>query len=55
MKTIIEAQGGATALAKRIEEATSALRHFRNIQVHHAPLIKAARQRPAHRLEEDDA
>lgn len=55
LKTIIEAQGGATALAKRIEEATSALRHFRNIQVHHAPLIKAARQRPAHRLEEDDA
>ncbi len=55
LKTIIEAQGGATALAKRIEEATSALRHFRNIQVHHAPLIGAARQRPAHRLAEDDA
>lgn len=55
LKTIIEAQGGATALAKRIEEATSALRHFRNIQVHHAPLIEAARQLPVHRLEEDDA
>lgn len=55
LKTIIEAQGGATALAKRIEEATSALRHFRNIQMHHAPLIEAARQLPAHRLEEDDA
>ncbi|MEP9404636.1 helix-turn-helix transcriptional regulator [Sphingomonas sp. VNH70] len=55
LKTIIEAQGGATALAKRIEEATSALRHFRNIQVHHAPSIEAARQLPAHRLEEDDA
>jgi transcriptional regulator with XRE-family HTH domain len=55
LKTIIEAQGGAAALAKRIEEATSALRHFRNIQVHHAPLIEAARQLPAHRLEEDDA
>lgn len=55
LKTIIEAQGGATSLAKRIEEATSALRHFRNIQVHHAPLIETARQRPAHRLEEDDA
>lgn len=55
LKTIIEAQGGAAALAKRIEEATSALRHFRNIQVHHAPLIEAARQLPAYRLEEDDA
>lgn len=55
LKTIIEAQGGATSLAKRIEEATSALRHFRNIQVHYAPSIGAARQRPAHRLEEDDA
>ncbi len=54
LKTIIEAQGGAAALAKRIEEATSALRNFRNIQVHHAPLIEAARQRPAYRLEEDD-
>ena len=55
LKTIIETQGGAAALAKRIEEATSALRHFRNIQVHHAPLIEAARQLPAYRLEEDDA
>lgn len=55
LKTIVEAQGGAAALAKRIEEATSALRHFRNIQVHHAPLIEAARQLPAYRLEEDDA
>lgn len=55
LKTIIEAQGGAAALAKRIEEATSALRHFRNIQVHRAPLIEAARQLPAYRLEEDDA
>lgn len=55
LKTIIEAQGGAAALAKRIEEATSALRHFRNIQVRHAPLIEAARQLPAYRLEEDDA
>jgi len=53
LKTIIEAQGGAAALAKRIEEATSALRHFRNIQVHNAPLIEAAR--PAYRLGEDDA
>lgn len=55
LKTLIEAQGGAAALAKRIEEATSALRHFRNIQAHHAPLIEAARQLPAYRLEEDDA
>lgn len=54
LKSIIDAQGGAAALAKRLEEATSALRHFRNIQVHNAPLIEAARQRPAYRLEEDD-
>jgi transcriptional regulator with XRE-family HTH domain len=55
LKTIIDTQGGVATLAKRIEEATSALRHFRNIQVHHAPLIEAARQLPAYRLEEDDA
>ncbi len=55
LKAIIEAEGGAAGLAKRIEEATSALRHFRNIQVHQAPLIEAARQLPAYRLEEDDA
>ncbi|OMJ31001.1 transcriptional regulator [Sphingomonas sp. Sph1(2015)] len=55
LKTIIDTQGGVATLAKRIEDATSALRHFRNIQVHHAPLIEAARQLPAYRLEEDDA
>ena len=54
LTSIIEGQGGAAALAKRLEEATSALRHFRNMQVQHAPLIEAARQRPAYRLEEDD-
>lgn len=54
LTTIIEGQGGAAALAKRLEEATSALRHFRNMQVHQAPLIETARQRPAYRLEEDD-
>jgi DNA-binding XRE family transcriptional regulator len=54
LKAIIEAQGGAAALAKRLEEATSALRHFRNKQAHNAPLIEAARQRPAYRLEEGD-
>jgi transcriptional regulator with XRE-family HTH domain len=53
LKAIIEAQGGAAALAKRLEEATSALRHFRNKQVHNAPLNEAARQRPAYRLEDD--
>lgn len=55
LKMIIAAQGGAAALAKCLEEATSALRHFRNVQEHHSPLIEAARQRPAYRLEEDDA
>lgn len=54
LSSIIEGQGGVAVLAKRLEEATSALRHFRNLQVHHAPLIEAARQRPAYRLEEDD-
>ncbi len=54
LSSIIEGQGGVAALAKRLEEATSALRHFRNMQVQHAPLIEAARQRPAYRLEEDD-
>lgn len=54
LTSIIEGQGGAAALAKRLEEATSALRHFRNFQVHPAPLLEAARQRPAYRLEEDD-
>lgn len=55
MKAMIETQGGAAALSKRLEEATSSLRHFRDIQVHHAPLIEAGRPRPAYRLEEDDA
>jgi transcriptional regulator with XRE-family HTH domain len=54
LTSIIEGQGGAAALAKRLEEATSALRHFRKMQVHHGPLIEAARPRPAYRLEEDD-
>lgn len=53
LTSITEGQGGVAALAKRLEEATSALRHFRNMQVHHAPLIEAARQRPAYRLEDD--
>ena len=54
LTSIIEGQGGVVALAKRLEEATSALRQFRNMQVQHAPLIEAARPRPAYRLEEDD-
>ena len=54
LSSIIEGQGGVAALAKRLEEATSALRQFRKMQVHHAPLLEAARQRPAYRLEEDD-
>ncbi len=54
LTTIIEGQGGVAALAKRLEEATSALRHFRKMQVHHAPLIENTRPRPAYRLEEDD-
>lgn len=55
LKAIIEAQGAAAALTKHLEEATSSLRRFCKIQVHHAPLIEAGRQLPAYRLEEDDA
>lgn len=54
LSSIIEGQGGVAALAKRLEDATSALRQFRKMQVHHGPLIEAARPRPAYRLEEDD-
>lgn len=54
LSSIIEGQGGVAALAKHLEEATSALRHFRNTQVPHAPSKEAAPQRPAYRLKEDD-
>jgi len=53
LKSLIDAQGDAAKLAKQLEEATSSLRHFRNIQVH-TPLIETRRQLPAYRLEEDD-
>jgi len=53
LKSLIDAQGGAAKLAKQLEEATSSLRHFRNIRVH-TPLIETRRQLPAYRLEEDD-
>jgi hypothetical protein len=53
LRKLLDEQGGAAALAKRLEEATSALKHFRNIQAH-APLLETRRQLPAHRLEEDD-
>lgn len=50
LTTIIEAQGGMAALARRLQDATSALRHFCNVQVHRAPLVEAARRLPAYRL-----
>lgn len=53
LKSLTDARGGAAKLAKQLEEATSALRHFRNIQVH-TPLIEPRRQLPTYRLEEDD-
>lgn len=53
LKSLIDGQGGAVKLARQLEEATSSLRHFRNIQVH-TPLIETRRQLPAYRLEEDD-
>lgn len=53
LKFLIGAQGGPAKLAKQLEEATSSLRHFRNIQVR-TPLIETRRQLPVYRLEEDD-
>ncbi len=53
LKSLVDAQGGASKLAKQLEEATSSLRRFRNIQMH-TPLIETRRQLPAYRLEEDD-
>ena len=53
LKSLIDAQGGAARLAKRLEEATSSLKHFRNIQAH-TPFLETRHQLPAYRLEEDD-
>jgi transcriptional regulator with XRE-family HTH domain len=53
LKSLIDAQGGAAKLAKQLEEATSSLRHFRNIQAR-TPLMETRRQLPAYRLEDDD-
>jgi len=53
LKSMLEAQGGAATLAKQLEEATSSLRHFRNILAN-APLNKARHQLPAYRLKDDD-
>jgi hypothetical protein len=55
LKRILDGQGGTAVLTKRIEEATSALRHFRNIQLRQEPLIAVPGQLPAYRLEDDDA
>ena len=53
LKKLLDDQGGAALLAKRLEAATQALRTFRNIQVH-TPLAETQRQLPAYRLEDDD-
>lgn len=53
LKSLIDAQEGATKLARQLEEATSSLTQFRNIQVH-APLMETRRQLPAYRLDEGD-
>jgi len=45
--------GGTAKLAKQLNEATEALRAWRNIQVH-SPQIEVPRQRPAYRLEDDE-
>ena len=54
LKGPLEGYGGPAALAKRISEATAAVRHFRNQQAH-SPLAETSRQVPAYRLDEDDA
>ena len=53
LKSLIDAQDSEAKLAKQLAEATSSLRHFRNIQVH-TPLVETGRQLPAYQLEEDD-
>jgi transcriptional regulator with XRE-family HTH domain len=53
LQELFKAQDSIGAIAKRLEEATSALKQFRNIQVH-VPLANSTRQLPAYRLEEDD-
>jgi transcriptional regulator with XRE-family HTH domain len=53
LKKLLDAQGGAALLAKRLEAATQSLRTFRNIQVD-TPLVETQRQLPAYRLEDDD-
>ena len=52
LKSMFGAKEDAAKLAKLLEEATSSLRHFRNIKVHTPPI--ETRQIPAYRLEEDD-
>jgi transcriptional regulator with XRE-family HTH domain len=52
LKALLEGDGGSAALAKRVSEATAALRHFRNQQVH-SSLAETSRQVPAYRLDED--
>lgn len=52
LKSLIEAQGGAAVLARRLEDATLALRQFEKLQVQ-TPPIETLRL-PAYRLEEDD-
>ncbi|MDP3907887.1 helix-turn-helix domain-containing protein [Novosphingobium sp.] len=53
LKPLIDAQGSEAKLAKQLAEATSSLRHFRNILAKN-PLIETRCQLPAYRLEEDD-
>jgi len=53
INALIEAQGGAQTIARRIREATAALQTFRNIQAHQ-PLLPQGRSRPAYRLDEEE-
>jgi transcriptional regulator with XRE-family HTH domain len=51
--SLIDKNSPTAKLAKQLEESTSALRQWRNLQVH-LPQIDGPRQRPAYRLEDDE-
>jgi transcriptional regulator with XRE-family HTH domain len=53
LEKLLVNHGKTSILAKRLDEATAALRQLRNAQVH-AAAVETSRQLPAYRLEEDE-
>lgn len=53
LKLLLDKQESAAKLARQLEEATSSLKHFRNIQSS-TPHLGARPHLPAYRLEDDD-